>query len=65
MDAIQVAEIINEVTETYKDRRISELMSTTRGGSRISNEDIPSILSKAQTAVEIKALLYNAFGFDV
>jgi len=65
MDMTQIVDVINNVTQDYEEKRIEELFSTAKGGSRITREDIPSVLAKAQTARDIRSLLFTALGFDV
>ena len=65
MDIGLVIEAIDTVCETYESRRIEELMATTKGSSRISDTQIPSILAKAQAAREIRSHLMTQLGFDI
>jgi hypothetical protein len=64
MDATLIMEAIDDVAENYEHKRVEELLSTAKGGSRISQAEVPTILAKAQAAREIRNLLFTRFGFD-
>lgn len=49
-----------DVFQEYIDQRLSELLSTERGGSRIKTEQIQGLLGKMQAATDLKAKIANA-----
>jgi hypothetical protein len=60
-DVTEVREIVDAVFDDYLERRIVELLSTQKGASRISTEELQGTLGKAQAAKELHAILQSKF----
>ena len=64
LDLVELKSIVDYVFDEYEHRRVEELLSTAKGSSRISREELPTVLGKAQAAREIKAQLYTQLGLS-
>lgn len=65
IDTVTLMEVLEHTFNEYENKRVEELLSTTKGSSRIGSDQMQSILGKAQGSREIKALLYTALGITV
>jgi hypothetical protein len=60
-DKTDIDDILDSVFDDYLTRRIEELLSTQRGASRISTDEIQGTLGKAQAAKELHSILKSKF----